>query len=160
MSSFIFFAGSFLWSDGGESGLISPSMSISSTSCVSFKYYKPDSGILTFYTLTPLNYTTMWSTSKTTESRWRTAQFKLNSTDDNIQLYIVSSNEVGLDDLLIVTGECSALGMSLLYLHVTNGCAGMSLCLPFERRETYCFSLIFSSASTSSASSQRSFSGP
>jgi hypothetical protein len=31
------------------------------------------------------------------------------------------------------------------------------LCLPFERRETYCFSLIFSSAS---ASSQRSLSGP
>jgi hypothetical protein len=37
------------------------------------------------------------------------------------------------------------------------------LCLPFERRETYCFSLIFSSsasASSSSASSQRSLSGP
>jgi hypothetical protein len=39
------------------------------------------------------------------------------------------------------------------------------LCLPFQRRETYCFSLIFSSASTSasasdSASSQRSLSGP
>jgi hypothetical protein len=32
----------------------------------------------------------------------------------------------------------------------------MLLCLPFERRETYCFSLIFSSASASSASSQRS----
>ena len=31
------------------------------------------------------------------------------------------------------------------------------LCLPFEGRETYCFSLIFSSAS---ASSQRSLSGP
>ena len=31
------------------------------------------------------------------------------------------------------------------------------LCLPFERRETYCFSLIFSSTS---ASSQRSLSGP
>ena len=30
------------------------------------------------------------------------------------------------------------------------------LCLPFERRETYCFSL----SSTSSASSQRSLSGP
>jgi chromosome transmission fidelity protein 1 len=34
------------------------------------------------------------------------------------------------------------------------------LCLPFERRETYCFSLIFSYASSSSASSQRSLSGP
>ena len=32
------------------------------------------------------------------------------------------------------------------------------LCLPFERRETYCFSLIFSSSA--SASSQRSLSGP
>ena len=34
------------------------------------------------------------------------------------------------------------------------------LCLPFERRETYCFSLIFSSASAekASASSQRSLS--
>jgi len=126
MPSYIFFAGNFLWSDGGESGLISPSMSILFMSCVSFKYYKPDSGILIFYTTTPLNYTTMWSTSKTTESRWRTAQFQLNSTDDNIQLYIVSSNEVGLDDLLIVTGECSALGMSLLYLHVTNGCVANS----------------------------------
>ena len=31
------------------------------------------------------------------------------------------------------------------------------LCLPFEGRETYCFSLIFSSAS---ASSQQSLSGP
>ena len=31
------------------------------------------------------------------------------------------------------------------------------LCPPFERRETYCFSLIFSSAS---ASSQQSLSGP
>ena len=34
------------------------------------------------------------------------------------------------------------------------------LCLPFERRETYCFSLIFSSAFASSASFQRSLSGP
>ena len=41
------------------------------------------------------------------------------------------------------------------------------LCLPFKQRETYCFSLIFSSASASSssvsassASSQRSLSGP
>ena len=126
MSSFIFFAGRFLWSDDGESGLISPSMSISSMSCVSFKYYKLDSGILTFYTFTPLNYTTMWSTSKTTESRWRTAQFQLNSMDDDIRLYIVSSNEVGIDDLMIVTGECSALGISLLYLHVTNGCVANS----------------------------------
>ena len=43
---------------------------------------------------------------------------------------------------------------------------GNLLCLPFERSETYCFSLIFSSTSAfpsafaSSASSQQSLSGP
>ena len=38
-------------------------------------------------------------------------------------------------------------------------CLTILLCLPFERRETYCFSLIFSS-SASSASSQRGLSRP
>ena len=55
--------------------------------------------------------------------------------------------------------------------HIINTPPVGSLCLPFERRETYCFSLIFSSASSASASSasvssssttssHRSLSGP
>jgi hypothetical protein len=48
----------------------------------------------------------------------------------------------------------------LIYFNAVHGSKNLfsllSLCLPFERRETYCFSLIFSSAS---ASSQRSLSG-
>jgi hypothetical protein len=49
---------------------------------------------------------------------------------------------------------------SLSFLTVFTFAIPELLCLPFERRETYCFSLIFSSsASSSSASSQRSFSG-
>ena len=52
----------------------------------------------------------------------------------------------------------------LIYFNAVHGSKNLfsllSLCLPFERRETYCFSLIFSSASaSSSASSQRSLSG-
>ena len=34
------------------------------------------------------------------------------------------------------------------------------LCLPFKRRKTFCFSLIFSSSASASSSSQRNLSGP
>ena len=48
--------------------------------------------------------------------------------------------------------EPDSVNMELKYSYIIMS--------PFERRETYCFSLIFSSASASSASSQRSLSGP
>ena len=109
MLSDIPFSGSFLWSENStnESKLIAPSMSISTTSCLSFKYYISEHGMLKLYS----NLTSIWSISNVTKSRWRSGQVQLTNKDDSFRLSIGSSSDVGLDDLKIITGECSSLGM-------------------------------------------------
>ena len=58
----------------------------------------------------------------------------------------------------LTTSTTQNITGKLIYFNAVHGSKNLfsllSLCLPFERRETYCFSLIFSSAS-----SQRSLSG-
>ena len=109
MLSDIPFSGSFLWSKNSinESILIAPSMSISTTSCLSFKYYISEDGMLKLYS----NLTSIWSISNAAKSRWRSGQVQLTNKDDSFRLSFGSSSDVGLDDLKIITGECSALGM-------------------------------------------------
>lgn len=82
-------------------------MSISTTSCLSFKYYIPEHGILKLYS----NLTSIWSISNAKKSSWRSGQVQLTDKDDSFRLSFGSSSDVGLDDLKVITGECSTLGM-------------------------------------------------
>jgi hypothetical protein len=112
------FSGSFLWSENStnESKLIAPSMSISTTSCLSFKYYISEHGMLKLYS----NLTSIWSISNVTKSRWRSGQVQLTNKDDSFRL---SKHDVVEIDIL---GAINLLSLVLFSDHKKDPEKGIS----------------------------------
>ncbi|CAG2234174.1 unnamed protein product [Mytilus edulis] len=119
--------GRFIWSasNTNESILLSPEMTVSSPTCITFQYYtkfpQRFGGYLSIY-VTKISssrnesFFNVWSTNTDTGNTWKTGQFELpiNNTDYHYRMMVYKSNgEVGLDNINISTSGCITLSSSV-----------------------------------------------
>ncbi|VDI15470.1 Hypothetical predicted protein, partial [Mytilus galloprovincialis] len=119
--------GRFIWSasNSNESILLSPEMTVSSPTCITFQYYtkfpQPFGGYLSIYVIkisSSRNESSInvWSTNTDTGNTWKTGQFELpiNNTDYHYRMMVYKSNgEVGLDKINVSTSGCITLSSSV-----------------------------------------------